>query len=339
MNKRIFYLDLLRVWAITAVVLLHCIVSVLTSVPLYGTRSWYAALVLNELARTGVPLFLMISGALLLTDPRTKDVGTFYKKRLPRIILPLLVWHTVYFVVHAVTNGTWSVRAYFSELFVNGSEYHMWFVYSLVGIYLFAPFLKRITDACTPRQTVVLLLITAFPGTLRPLWNISTGFSVYLFDPLLEPYLGYFLLGYLLAKVRLTSRVRWFAAASCVLGLALGIFGNLHSCGFGTLDFPFNGGYTLNHFLLAGALFVFARALTEGKTVPVRLSAAVARLSETSFGVYWIHVLLIGCAQRWLVLSVSPIILSAVCFIAVIVSAWAAMLALSLVKPLKKWIM
>lgn len=339
MTKRIFYLDLLRVWAIAAVVLLHCVVPTLTSASLYGTESWYAALVLNELARAGVPLFLMISGALLLADPRTADVGAFYKKRLPRITLPLLVWHTVYYIAHAATDGTWSVRAYFTELFANGSEYHMWFVYSLIGIYLLAPFLKRITDACTQKQTTVLLLIAAFPGTLRPLWNLCTGSSVYLFDPLLEPYLAYFLLGYLLSRVRLTGRGRWLAAACAVFGLALGIFGNLNSCGVGKLDFPFNGGYMLNHFLLAGALFVLARALTEERNVPTRLSAVTARLSDTSFGVYWIHVLLIACAQRWLVLSVSPIVLIAVWFVAVLAAAWTVMLALSLVRPLKKWIM
>ena len=74
----------------------------------------------------------------------------------------------------------------------------MWFVYTMMGIYLAAPFLKRITDACTGRQLSLLLLLIIFPTSIRPLLNTVLPVYIYLFDPILEGYLGFFLMGYLL---------------------------------------------------------------------------------------------------------------------------------------------
>ncbi len=340
MKKRIFYLDLLRVWAILSVVLLHCIMPILTRGDLYSRTSWYISLVLNEICRAGVPLFLMISGALLLGDARSAEIGTFYKKRLPRLLVPLFVWHTLYYILHAVfRDGGWGVRSYFSSLFGSGSAYHMWFVYALLGIYLITPFLKRITDGCTIGQLALLLAIVSFPGAIRPLWNMTADASVYLFDPLMEPYLAYFLLGYLLSRIRLAG---WMLPVSLLFaagGLSLGIFGNLSVCTPETMELPFNGGYMLNHLLLAGAIFLLARLLTENIRIYKTAVAACARLSDTSFGVYWIHVLLLGAARELLSLHVGPLVQGVLYFAAVTVSAWALMIPLSYVKPLKKWIM
>ena len=259
-RPRLFYLALLRVWAIIAVVLLHAITPILSHVGYFGSRSWYTSVFLNEFARTGVPLFLMISGSLLLSDKRSTDLPRFYKKRLPRLLIPLLCWHTIYYIYYACTGAAEAgVSSYFSQLFGSGSAYHMWFVYSLLGIYLITPFLKRIADSCSPKALCVLLLILLFPGTLRPLWNMTTGFYVFLFDPLMECYLGYFLAGYLLANIRITRLVRVLYPLCGIGGFLLGFVGNLRASSAEALSYPFNGGYTLNHYLLAGALFLLAR--------------------------------------------------------------------------------
>ncbi len=340
MKQRILYLDLLRAWAIPCVVLLHCLNPIIVHAGYYGSTSWNLSLFANEWTRCGVPLFLMISGCLMLSDERTSDVLGFYKKRLPRLLIPLLTWHTVYYFYFALRDGgELSIRNYLGGLFNNGSAYHMWFVYSLLGIYLITPFLKRIVDGCSMKQLGILLLILMFPGTLRPLWNIATGFYVYLFDPLMECYLGYYLFGYMLSKIRITPLLRVLYAIGGVGGFLLGFFGNLKNCSSEGVTYLFNGGYTLNHYLLAGALFLLARDLTENRTAPAWLTKSAAVLSDTAFGVYWIHILLLETFQRLITPDAAPIIPCALNFLAVMVSAELIMFCISKVKPLKKLLM
>ncbi|MBE6612471.1 MAG: hypothetical protein E7632_08260, partial [Ruminococcaceae bacterium] len=318
MKQRIFYLDLLRAWAIPCVVMLHCITPILANQGFYGSTSWHLAVALNEFCRTGVPLFLMISGALLLSDERSADIGYFYKKRLPRLIFPLLVWHTVYYLAYTFNSGgSFSLRDLLAGLTNNGSAYHMWFVYSLLGIYLITPFLRRITESCSMKALGVLLLILLFPGTLRPLWNVTVGHYIYLFDPLMECYLGYFLFGYLLTRVKLTKLLRILAIVCGIGGFLMGFLASELSSTAEALRYPFNGGYELNHYLLAGAIFFLLRDLTEGREIPAFPTKLAAVLSDTAFGVYWIHVLLLELAQRYLVPDASPILLAGLHFVAV----------------------
>ena len=53
----------------------------------------------QSFGRLGVPLFIMLTGALLLSPSKTnEDLGTFFKKRFSRIGLPCLFWGVIYFI-------------------------------------------------------------------------------------------------------------------------------------------------------------------------------------------------------------------------------------------------
>ena len=164
MKHRITYLDCLRCIAILFVIVLHAMSPILSNPVYYGISSWYLCLLQNPLNRTGVPLFFMISGYLILRSPDTLIPSTFYRRHLLRLALPLCAWNLIYLLADALRTGVpVSLDAFFSSLLNRGQSYHMWFVYTMMGIYLAAPFLKRITDACTGRQLSLLLLLIIFP--------------------------------------------------------------------------------------------------------------------------------------------------------------------------------
>lgn len=292
MNKRYPYLDFLRCLAIFLVVVLHVMTPVLTNPGLYGSTSWYICLFQNTLNRTGVPLFLMISGYLMLRDERTRDVGTFYKKRLPRLLLPLVVWNGVYYVAYALRAGEpLSPVEYLRQLLNNGSAYHFWFVYTLLGIYLMAPFLKRIIDAAGVKEQLILLAIIMFPGAFRPWLNMAGPIYIFLFDPLMESYIGYFLLGYLLGSQSLSKKLRLGVYLGGVAGFLIGSVGNLVTASAEGIPLPFNMAYGLNHYLCAGAIFVLVKTFFEQHEAGLaRLNKPLASLSALVFGVYWVHV-------------------------------------------------
>lgn len=175
----------------------------------YSCTTWYLCMGLNPVDRTGVPLFFMISGCLLLSRSGTERVWDFYKHNIPKLVVPLAAWSVIYYAAEvACGRHPIDIFEFLSRFLNQGVSYHMWFVYTLVGIYLMCPFLKQIVDHCTPRQLVILLGIILFPTTLRPILNQLLPVDLYFFEPLMEGYVGYFLLGYLLGKVKFQTKTR-----------------------------------------------------------------------------------------------------------------------------------
>jgi peptidoglycan/LPS O-acetylase OafA/YrhL len=92
-SERIQYLDVLRVLSMLSVVFIHSADSSLKANP--GSTVWHFANVLTSLASASVPLFFMISGALLLNSPRTDSVCFTLRARLPRVLIPFLLWSLI----------------------------------------------------------------------------------------------------------------------------------------------------------------------------------------------------------------------------------------------------
>ena len=299
------YLNLLRILAILFVILLHCLTPYINSVGLFNTKTWWFSNIANAFVRSGVPLFFMISGYLLLSSKSTLHISRFYQKRFSRVLVPFLIWHAIYFLYYAVTNRTdISVSAFFQSLFVRGSAYHFWFVYTLMGIYLLLPYLKRIVDHCTMKQLWGLLCIISFTGTIRPFLNTVTPFYMFLFEPLMEGYIAFFLLGYLLGKVDMTRKIRFLIYALASVGASITIIGNYLYSSHEEINLYFNGGYQLGHFLCATGIFVFAKYSREIKIS--FLQSAIATLSSVTYTMYLCHVLILDISEKYIIRLVSP---------------------------------
>src|SRR3954469_16680692 len=89
------YLDGLRVAGMVAVVLLHVSLGLIHYRAL-SPGDLTLCLAVNALTWWAVPVFVMISGALLLDPARWTTTGDFYRRRLARIGWPLLFWCALY---------------------------------------------------------------------------------------------------------------------------------------------------------------------------------------------------------------------------------------------------
>lgn len=296
MKQHILYLDFLRCLAICFVVVLHSIASTLVNPEFYQCNTWYLCMLINPFDRTGVPLFFMISGYLLLRHPCTGQIWEFYKRNIPKLVIPLTAWSLIYYFVEA--GYGWhpmNIHDFLSRFLNQGISYHMWFIYTLLGIYLLCPFLKRIADHCTTRQLAVFLTIVMFPTTFRPILNWIFPVYIFLFDPLLEGYIGYFLLGYLLGKTEFRTPIRILIYVGGAIGYGVCLIGNFIQASPQEISLPLNGGYMLNHYLLAASLFVFFRTFFETHMGPLdKLSGLLAKGASLVFGVYWVHVLILN---------------------------------------------
>lgn len=296
MKQRILYLDFLRCLAICFVVILHSVASTLVNPEFYQCNTWYLCMLINPFIRTGVPLFFMISGYLLLSRSSTGCIWYFYKHNICKLVIPLTAWSLIYYADEVISGQhSIEINQFLSKFFNQGVSYHMWFIYTLAGIYLLCPFLKRMVDHCTVRQLVLLLGIILFPTTFRPILNQILPVYLYLFNSLMDGYFGYFLLGYLLGREEFQKKARILIYVGGMVGYAACLLGNLVQASPEGISLPMNGGYMLNHYLLASSLFVFSRTFFETHmSLLDKLSDPLARASNLVFGVYWVHVLILN---------------------------------------------
>lgn len=209
-KKRNVALDLLRVIAILLVIWQHTsefyyIGDNLQLVDHDLTRS---VGILDSLSRLSVPLFVMISGYLLL--PLKGTVSHFFKHRFTRILWPWLFWcvaFAVYFVFYRDDSLT-TCLLNIARIPVNwGVDVgHLWYIYMLIGLYLLVPILSPWLNQCSKRQLqfyLSLWLITTLLPYLH-LWQ-SQWWGECTWNPTPTLYYftgfgGYLVLGYYLKR-------------------------------------------------------------------------------------------------------------------------------------------
>jgi len=197
------WLDNSRVLAVLAVIFVHISDGFLAQYPV-GSEYWWIGNIYDSAVRWCVPMFVMISGALLLDPAKHESLLTFYRKRFSRIFLPTLVW-AVFFTFWIYFKGVLVADVppqyvLLKSLFSGQPYYHMWFLYMIMGLYMFTPFLRKIVAHSTSHELFVLVLLTFGIAVI-------SGFSNSFFrEPFIYwflPYTPYFLVGYL---IRLDNR-------------------------------------------------------------------------------------------------------------------------------------
>jgi surface polysaccharide O-acyltransferase-like enzyme len=202
----------IRVFATLMVVLLHVSAPVRDQWHMMADANWFIGAVFDSLGRAGVPLFVMISGALLL--PRLTDWREFYRKRFTRILIPMFIWSILFaFFWEWQTAGTRSVFEILFSFLSGPTYYHLWYFYMLVGLYLIAPFIQVLVRHLTQKQLelllvfwiVIRLLIPNLQNQLSVWFGFQLGFGFQFNFP--DLYLGYFILGYYLRVFGLPFKI------------------------------------------------------------------------------------------------------------------------------------
>lgn len=219
-------LDAARWMAALAVVVLHCAAFPLSSTTDYGSPDWQWANLYDAAVRWCVPVFVMISGALLL-DPDKREAGRrFLQRRATRIVPAILFWSLFYllwraWIYHldgvAVESGDWLQIALSGEPY-----YHLWYLYMLLGLYLFTPVLRLLYRACSPRQrmglVVLVFALAMLQSVYRELNDGSYGFFLLWF----LPYVGYFLAGRMMFERQLRLPYPALVLLVSIAGTAIG---------------------------------------------------------------------------------------------------------------------
>lgn len=95
---------------------------------------WQVLNIYDSIARFCVPVFLMISGVFFLDNDRNYTLEKLFSKNILRIVTAFIFWSTLYTILNIMSSETLSIKEIITE-FING-HYHMWFLFTLVGLYL-----------------------------------------------------------------------------------------------------------------------------------------------------------------------------------------------------------
>lgn len=290
---QIEWISNLRFLALIAVIILHTSAVLLSQYGKVAFTDWLTADAFNALVRFAVPVFVMITGALNLSNEI--ELGTFLKKRLLRIVTPFLFWSLVY-VGYSWYNeeisfdgDTWSNTKLVLHQLKYGSSYHLWYVYMLIGIYLFIPVIGRFIRNATAAEIRYFLLI----------WLVVMLFSQpYLsrFKPQLElryfeGYLGYLVLGYYLSICIVTQKhIRALTLAAFVLTVIITTAGTYllvkYNYPVTTIFYEPLGPFAV---CLSASLFMFMRMGGNGR--PAFIKTVRDFIGQYAYGVYLCHAL------------------------------------------------
>ena len=275
---RLAWADLLRVLTTFAVVLLHTSTTWLALAE-EGSAEWTALMAWDGLTRWCVPVFVLLSGAFLLDPNKPLTVRFLLRGRLPRILAALLAWGFFYNLIYFRNAGAAGVRNALLLTLRGQTEYHLWYLYMLLGLYLLTPVLRGLVRGCSRRELEWLLALWFLAGLLLPTvlsYFPSVGAQSWLKQldlPLIGGYPGYYVAGYYLRTYDLRPHVRYAVYALGLSGLAATL----------ALGSDVYGYLTPNVACTACALFLLCR---QCRLRPSR----VAGLSDCSFGVYLSHV-------------------------------------------------
>ena len=289
-ENKLFWADELRVFATYSVMVIHASAGLLYQ-PMFG-MVWWTGNILDGATRFCVPAFLMLTGALLL--PKDSTLSEFIKRRFTRILIPFLFWSAVYIIYHLTQLeplGSFGTVKWLYKQILRGASFHLWYIYMIIGIYLFIPIIGKWARQATEKEVLYFLSIWIVTLCINQpaLTAYIPGFGLLYFSG----YLGYVVLGYYLTDPRFEwhKKIARFSWLFVISGIAITILGTYYlSYLTKTVRVDFYSYIILNVMLAVTGIFLLFknRKNTTFKTHPL-----IAFLSKYSFGIYLVHVLVL----------------------------------------------
>lgn len=272
------YLDLLRTSACLAVIVLHYSASFdyRIDVPTFNT-----GVQLFTLTRWCVPVFLMVSGALLLGT--SLQPLLFFKKRFLRILPPFLFWSLVYLGFKLCRNEIqWNALP--AMIRTSGAEFHLWYVYMILGIMLFVPFITPWTEKKQTGSLIIFLLIWLY---WLVFFNQYSDAAFNLDLTYFGGYLGYLVLGYYLHVIP-RKPYHWLIGIVLFLtGLIYSYYSTIELCYHEKTFSEYHQRYlSWNVMCMSAGVFLMAKQLP----LPSSAMLWIKTIARYSFGIYLAHI-------------------------------------------------
>ncbi|WP_323097599.1 acyltransferase [Intrasporangium sp. YIM S08009] len=307
------WISWLRFVGIAAVVTIHTVGYNALEPRARDTLRGTTAIYLDVLGVFAVPVFVMLSGALLLDPARYQGPREFLRKRALRLLPAIVFWHAWYFLVRVLLLdqdlgvGDAAAQALSGKLY--GALYFFWIV---LGLAVLTPFLIPFVAQATRRQMLVVgtlgCLMTAVSQATAQ-WRDTPDVFIETAWTWWVPYLGYFLLGWALRGVVLRGRA---LVGSLVVVVALGA---LMPWQWRNPDAPRwletmspAWYYSITAMVYSAALFLLFQGLIRRdgplhRLASPQMSSLARTLGDATMGVFALHLTILLWVFEWPVIG------------------------------------
>lgn len=309
-TRRNTWMDRARAFAILAVVLCHAVEFAFPfRLEMWneGTRlSWIVRLTLLSVGRLGVPLFLSLTGALLLNRDYTdeKEISRFYRQRFLRLLMCVECWVLLYaFFLSWYHDLPFDFRRLMSSLVTTSQVQlgHMWYTPMILGMYLTIPFVARALRGLSAKALLPVLLVAFVVFSALPSVNLVLDvLGIVNREMLLDlsfsggVYGLYLIGGWLIHSRRALEKIPTPAVVVGVLGCFLG------TAGFQVwryaMGWDYKVWYDFAGLMAAGLLLFECFRRTQNSRA---LEGISLYLSQRSFAIYFLHFPIQCAVHAW----------------------------------------
>lgn len=292
-------IDLLRIVSALSVVVLHVSGQYIMNYDV-GSLSFRLSNFMNSVSRFGVPVFVMISGALFLSRKKEIPTHKIWLTYILRLLIVYGVWSFAYYVFQSVYFWHFDFWRHGIVRTVLGCVYasdHFWFLFMIMGLYAMVPFLRTWVQNASPKELDYFMILYVVFQILRETAVALTDKSLLLelldMAKIIELsfYLGYFILGYIVCTHGVSKTVKRFLYVSYPIGVIvnflvsdrMSIAQNSYSAGI----YDSFGVFTFLHTL---AIFVFFTDHFFHVDWSAKRLRFITNLSKDTLGIYLMHV-------------------------------------------------
>lgn len=345
MNSRVSWMDFVRVFGSICVIAIHICERFFYRMPVHSA-TWLLTNCVDSFARVGVPLFIMLSGAIFLNANRETPIS-YYIRKSNRILKIFIIWSCIYVMYGVLTGDILSSFSTVGTKIILG-HYHMWYLLMIIGIYLITPILKSSFVYAEKNETYFMMLALFFAIILPWVLNVCKAASAII--PVLsnleyatEVSIGklelnfgftfYYVAGHYLSKKHTCKEKRCIVFVAGALGyLATTV---LTFCLYritGEVNEVFYSYNSPTVMLTAIATFI----LLKEHASSVKYEFVIGKIAKYSTGVYLIHIIVIDLLFKYIIGSYSNALVIVMAIPFVVVTTYVMVTILSFVPGVKE---
>ena len=305
-NRNISF-DLLRIICAFSVVLLHVSGEYIYSYPV-GSIGFRLSNFMNSISRFGVPIFVMISGAIFLSEGKQISIKKLWCKNIFRMLLLFGIWSFAYYVYQSLYWWKFDFWRHGLVRTITGCIYasdHFWFLFMIMGLYALVPILRTWVHNASKKEmdyfVILFLIFQIGRTTISILINKSLVLEIFDLVKIVELswYLGYFVLGYILIKHGVSQKVKIFLYGMVPVGIAANYFiSDYMSLQQGSYTPGIYDSFGIFTFFHSVALFVFITDVFSKVNLNAKCGALCSNLALDTLGIYLMHIALLDFCKR-----------------------------------------
>lgn len=343
-KERNISLDIIRIVAVLAVIMIH-VSTLFVGAEDATAQEFFWGNIFNSISRFGAPLFLMVSGALMLDEKRVIRIKTLISKNIKNIVFLLLFWSVFYACIYSIAIPILEGTPLNYKDIINAillGHYHMWFLHMIIGIYFITPFLREFVKKENKQLLNLFFAVAVITQFSQPIIKglslivedvsiLLTFIEQFHFD-FFGTYVTYYILGWYLTNIDIKKKGLLYCCGIISLLLTIVYVQITKDSSLAYVN--------SNVFILLYSAAVFLALNSFGtKYVPgIKIKKIIEVSSKLSFGVYITHVVVLSVFNKVFQFIQNPVLFILICFCSITCVSFAGCFLASKIPFVKKLI-